>query len=132
MTKSLADVSNFVQNKETKHPDLYNPTLPENNPDYGLEIKATKQINKGGESHNPGHGWFLVVVYKVINKQTHIIQVEVAQLELDDWVVHERGEHSNRTRTAITKPEGTLKLRGNSVYLHPEHVPMMSRRPSNT
>jgi transcriptional regulator with XRE-family HTH domain len=131
MTKSLADVSDFVQNKETKHPDLYNPTLPETHPDYGLEIKATKQVNKGGESHNPGHGWFLVVVYKIINKQTHIIQVEVARLEFDDWVIHERGKNSNRTRTAITKPEGTLKFRENSVYLHPEHVPVISRRPSN-
>lgn len=128
MTKSLADVSDFVQNKETKHPDLYNPSLRADDPDYGLEIKATKKPNKGAESHNPGHGWFLIVVYKVIKKQTHIIQVEIAQLHYDDWKIDERRENSNRTRTARTRENATQKLRENSVYLHPEHVTILSPR----
>jgi transcriptional regulator with XRE-family HTH domain len=119
VTKAIAETSDLVQNKDTKHPDLYNPNLRPTDSDWGLEMKATNQIGKGAESHNPGKGWFMVVIYQIVEGQTHIVQVEVAQLEENDWVVHERGEESRRTRTAVTLLHATNKLRKNSVYLEP-------------
>lgn len=122
VTKAIAETSGFVQNKDTAHPDLYNPDLDKDDPDWGLEMKATHHIGKGGESHNPGKGWFMVVIYKVIDGQTHIVQVEVASLRLEDWTVNERREDSKRTRTAVTIESATQRLRENSVYLDPQHV----------
>lgn len=128
VTKAIAEASGFMQNKDTAHPDLFDPSLPRTDPDWGLEMKATNQAGKGGESHNPGQGWFMVVVYKMIDSQTQIIQVEVAQLRYEDWSIHERSPDSNRTRTAVTKPDATRRLRENSVYLDPGHVPTRIRQ----
>jgi DNA-binding XRE family transcriptional regulator len=122
VTKSIAQTSDFLQNKDTKHPDLFNPHLDRNHPDWGLEMKASNQIAKGGESHNPGKGWFMVVIYQIVEGQTHIVQVEVARLAKEDWTVHERAENSNRTRTAVTVLEATNKLRRNSVYVDPSYL----------
>jgi transcriptional regulator with XRE-family HTH domain len=122
VTKAIAEVSDFVQNKDTNHPDLYNPHLHQNHPDWGLEMKATHQIAKGGESHNPGKGWFMVVIYQSIDGQTRIVQVEIAYLIKEEWKIHDRAEHSSRTRTAITLPAATKKLRENSVYLDPQYA----------
>jgi hypothetical protein len=91
-------------------------------------MKATNQPGKGAESHNPGKGWFMVVVYKVVAGQTHIIQVEAAPLAMGDWIVHERAPESNRTRTAVTNADATRRLRENSVYLDPNHVPVRIRQ----
>jgi transcriptional regulator with XRE-family HTH domain len=128
VTKSIAEASNFVLNKDTAHPDLYNPELDESDPDWGLELKATHRAGKGGESHNTGQGWFMVVVYKVIDGQIHIIQVEVSLLTHKDWTIHERAEHSNRTRTAVTLASATQRLRENSVYMDPHHMPSSIKR----
>lgn len=117
VTKAIAEASDFVQNKDTAHPDLYNPTLDPIHQDWGLEMKATNQIGKGGESHNPGQGWFMVVVYQLVDGQTSIVQVETTYLRRDEWTIHERGEHSQRTRTAVTLQSATQRLRENSVYL---------------
>jgi len=127
VTMSLAEVSDFEQNKHTKHPDLFNPSKDPTDPDWPLEIKASNKPNKGGESHNPGHAWFLIANYKVINGQTHIIQVEVAHLVESDWKIHERKVGSNRTRTAITVPQATKRLRENSAYRDPGHVPVIPK-----
>src|SRR5260370_39203594 len=80
-------------------------------------MKATYRIGKGGESHNPGGGWFMIVIYQIIDGQTHIVQVEVAHLKKEDWIIHDRAEHSSRTRTAVTREHATKMLRENSVYL---------------
>ncbi len=128
VTMSLAEVSDFEQNKHTDYPDLFNPKKDHASPDWPLEIKASNKPNKGGESHNPGRAWYLIANYKVINGQTHIVQVEVARLVEADWVIHERNEGSNRTRTAITVPEATERLRVNSVYRDPGHVPPIPKR----
>ncbi len=117
VTKAIAETSDLVQNKDTSHPDLYNPNLDHNDPDWGLEMKATYRIGKGGESHNPGGGWFMIVIYQIIDGQTHIVQVEVAHLKKEDWIIHDRAEHSSRTRTAVTREHATKMLRENSVYL---------------
>jgi transcriptional regulator with XRE-family HTH domain len=122
VTKAIAETSDLVQNKDTAHPDLYNPTLDRLDPDWGLEMKTTHRIGKGGESHNPGKGWFMIVVYRIIEAQTHIIQVEVAQLEKEDWTIHDRAENSSRTRTAVTLEHATRKLRRNSVYLDDRYI----------
>jgi transcriptional regulator with XRE-family HTH domain len=122
VTKAIAQVSDFIQNKDTDHPDLFNPNLDRNHPDWGLEMKASNQIAKGGESHNPGKGWFMIVIYQIVEGQTHIVQVEVAQLEKEDWTVHERSKNSNRTRTAVTLIDATNKLRRNSVYIDPGYL----------
>ncbi|HEU5376537.1 MAG TPA: hypothetical protein VFV38_13935 [Ktedonobacteraceae bacterium] len=117
VTKAIAETSGFIQNKDTNHPDLYNPNLDRNDTDWGLEMKASNRIGKGGESHNPGKGWFMIVIYQIVDGQTYIVQVEVARLEKEDWVIHDRGENSNRTRTAVTLEHATRRLRKNSVYL---------------
>lgn len=117
VTKAIAETSDFEQYKDTAHPDLYNPNLDRSHHDWGLEMKATNRIGKGAESHNPGKGWFMIVVYSIVDGQTFITQVEVAQLEKEDWVIHDRAENSSRTRTAITREHATRKLRENSVYL---------------
>ncbi len=91
-------------------------------PDWGLEMKASNQIAKGGESHNPGRGWFMIVIYQIVEGQTYIVQVEVARLETEDWTVHERSKDSNRTRTAVTIADATNKLRRNSVYVEPSYL----------
>ncbi len=122
VTKAIAETSDLAQNKDTKHPDLYNPNLLSSDPDWGLEMKATNQIGKGAESHNPGKGWFMVIIYQIVEGQTHIVQVEAAQLEEHDWIVHERAEKSKRTRTAVTLLHATNKLRKNSVYLEPRYL----------
>lgn len=132
VTKAIAEASAFVQNKNTAHPDLYNPTLPVADPDWGLEMKATHQVGKGGESHNPGQGWFMIVVYKVVESQTRIVQVEVARPRSADWTIHERGEASKRTRTAVTNAAATRRLRENSVYLDTNHVSPRIRRIKET
>lgn len=123
VTKAIAEVSSFVQNKDTKYPDLFNPELGGEEPDWGLEIKATNRVAKGGESHNPGRGWFMVVVYQVVGGQTIIVQVETCLLELGDWVIHERKGGSERTRTAQTVKSATQRLRRSSVYLDPAYAP---------
>jgi transcriptional regulator with XRE-family HTH domain len=122
VTKAIAQTSDFIQNKDTKHPDLFNPNLDRNHPDWGLEMKTSNQVAKGGESHNAGKGWFMIVIYQIVEGQTHIIQVEVARLEREDWIVHERAEDSNRTRTAVTILAATNKLRRNSVYVDPKYL----------
>lgn len=122
VTKAIALASDFVQNKDTSHPDLFNPNLDRNHPDWGLEMKTSNQIAKGGESHNPGQGWFMIVIYQIVEGQTYIVQVEVARLEREDWTVHERAKESNRTRTAVTLIDATNKLRRNSVYVDPHYL----------
>ncbi len=122
VTKSIAETSDFVQNNDTRHPDLLNSNLPTEHPDRGLEMKATNNPSKGAESHNPGHGWFMVVAYRIIDAQTHIVRVMATELTDDDWKIDERNEGSNRTRTARTRADATRRLRACSVYLHPEHV----------
>ncbi len=128
VTKAIAQASDFVQNKDTDHPDLFNPNLDRNHPDWGLEMKASNQIAKGGESHNPGKGWFIIVVYQIVEGQTYIVQVEVAQLKAEDWTVHERAQDSNRTRTAVTIADATNKLRRNSVYVDPNYLTPVLKR----
>jgi hypothetical protein len=64
----------------------------------------------------------MVVVYQIIDEQTHIVQVETAYLTKEEWTIHERGEYSNRTRTAVTTASATQKLRENSVYLDPKYA----------
>jgi transcriptional regulator with XRE-family HTH domain len=122
VTKAIAECSAFVQHTDTAHPDLYNPSLPTTHPDWGLEMKAGNEPGKGAESHNPGHGWFMIVIYAVREAQTHIVQVEAARLEDSDWTIHERAETSKRTRTAITRSPATKRLRANSAYMHPEYL----------
>ena len=64
----------------------------------------------------------MVVVYQIIDEQTHIVQVETVYLTKEEWTIHERGEYSNRTRTAVTTASATQKLRENSVYLDPKYA----------
>lgn len=105
-TEAIADSSDFVQYKDTEKPDLYNPAFQKGDRNWGLEIKASNRANKGGESHNPTEGWLMIANYQIVNSKTIIVQVEVAYLVNADWTVHERRPDSERTRTAVTKPEG--------------------------
>ena len=70
----------------------------------------------------------MIVVYKVIEHQTHMVQVEIAHLSRAEWVIHERGRLTKRSRTAVTIASATERLRENSVYLDPRYVPASIRR----
>jgi len=120
--RSLADTSRLVRNQTAAHPALYDPELDPTDPAWGMDIIATQQIGKGGESTAPRHGWLMVVVYRIIDVQTHIVQVELALLKRSEWSVHVRGPGQKSFRTAVTIASATQRLRENSVYLDPEYV----------
>ena len=117
VVEAIAEASNFTFNQDMPHPDLYHPDLDPTDPDWALEISATQHVGKGGEMTAPHQGWLMIVVYKVIEHQTHIIQVEIAHLSRTEWVIHQRGRLAKRSRTAVTIASATERLRENSVYL---------------
>ncbi|MEG0025247.1 MAG: helix-turn-helix transcriptional regulator [Akkermansia sp.] len=120
----------------------------------GLEIKATINYGKGGESHNGHSGWHLVACYGLdeINGDIEFIHVMIAYLNghnghLPDWKYVGSQENtitgSRRTETYNTTLEGTSKLRYGTVVLsdkkrasfftqrwrYSEHIPRPSYTP---
>jgi transcriptional regulator with XRE-family HTH domain len=116
----------FKHNHDQRYPDLVCEVTHE-----GLEVKATIQIGKGGESHNGHSGWHTVICFDRTDFGIQFSHVMFAMLkghqELDaDWkyvgsrVNAETG--SRRTETYNTTGAGTTKLRDGSVYLDPSRI----------
>lgn len=111
----------FKRNHDQHYPDLICDVTRE-----GLEVKATIQVGKGGESHNGHGGWHAVVCFERTDIGIQFIHVMFAVLqghqELDaDWkYVGSRVNEttgSRRTETYNTNGYGTTKLRDGSAYL---------------
>ncbi len=128
---ALNDQSLYKHNHHQRYPDLINQSA-NNGKGEGLEVKATVNVTKGGESHNGHSGWHTIVCYE-INEQWDIDFTLVMFADLNghqtaepDWeyvkstVNVETG--SQRTETYITNLFGKTKLRDGSVYLDPTKV----------
>jgi transcriptional regulator with XRE-family HTH domain len=128
---ALNDNSPYKHNHDQRYPDLINKGAHHGKGE-GLEVKATINIGKGGESHNGHSGWHTVTCYE-LDEQGDIRFVHVMFAKLNghqhtqpDWkylgskVNEDTG--SRRTETYITTLEGTTKLRDGSIYLDPSKV----------
>ncbi len=126
LTKAIHEHSPYKDNSEQKYPDLI--CRHDSGEIIGLEVKTTKNVGKGGESHNGHSGWHLLSCYEFYSSEHNIrfIHIMCAYLnshksEAPDWkylgsrVNAETG--SQRTETYITNLYGTTKLRDGSVYL---------------
>ncbi|MCL2345585.1 MAG: helix-turn-helix domain-containing protein [Desulfobulbus sp.] len=118
--------TSFKHNHHQKYPDLICSSTK-----TGLEVKATIQIGKGGESHNGHSGWHTVVCFEVTDTGIEFLHVMFAVLNghnanNPDWkyvgskVNEETG--SRRTETYHTNLRGTTKLRDGSAFLNYEKV----------
>lgn len=116
----------FTHNHHQKYPDLICSST-----ETGLEVKATVQIGKGGESHNGHSGWHTVVCFEITDTGIEFLHVMFAVLTgqntMDpDWkyvgskVNEETG--SRRTETYNTNLRGTTKLRDGSAFLNHEKI----------
>ncbi len=111
----------FKRNHDQRYPDLICDLTGE-----GLEVKATTQIGKGGESHNGHGGWHAVICFQRSEAGIEFIHVMFAMLQGHrapdaDWRyigsrVNETSG-SRRTETYHTNGYGTTKLRDGSAYL---------------
>ncbi len=125
-SKALNDNSPYKDNHDQRYPDLINKGAHKGKGE-GLEVKATINIGKGGESHNGHSGWHTISCYEIdAQGDVRFIHVMFAELnghqEKDpDWsylgskVNSTTG--SRRTETYVTNLCGTTKLRDGSVYL---------------
>lgn len=116
----------FKHNHHQRYPDLICEETG-----TGLEVKATTQIGKGGESHNGHDGWHTVICFERTGSGiqfTHIMFAVLCghQAGDPDWkyvgsrVNQETG--SRRTETYNTTAVGTTKLRDGSVFLDPGKI----------
>lgn len=120
-TDAMDQCTTFKHNHDQRYPDLICQTTK-----IGLEVKATIQIGKGGESHNGHSGWHTVVCFERTNTGIEFIHVMFAELKGHqkrdaDWkyvgskVNEDTG--SRRTETYNTTGAGTTKLRDGSAFL---------------
>jgi transcriptional regulator with XRE-family HTH domain len=128
---AINDNSPYKHNHDQRYPDLINKSAHRGKGE-GLEVKATINVGKGGESHNGHSGWHTVACYE-LDKQGDIRFIHIMFAMLNghqhsspDWkylgskVNEDTG--SRRTETYITTLEGTTKLRDGSIYLDPSKV----------
>jgi len=129
---SLSDFSCFKHNSHQKYPDLICPSKGSAK-EEGLEVKATTQVGKGGESHNGHSGWHLIACYKITPETGNILFIHVMLANLNshthefpdgNYVVSKVNEAtgSRRTETYNTNVFGTAKLRDGSVYLDTDEI----------
>lgn len=122
--------SPYKHNHDQRYPDLVNKTGDSGN-GVGLEVKATINVGKGGESHNGHSGWHTVICYEITDSGIEFIHVMVAVLnghnDIDpDWQYPGSRENSEtgsrRTESYTTVLKGTTKLRDGTVFLDPGKV----------
>lgn len=122
--------SPYKHNHDQRYPDLINKAAKDGY-GVGLEVKATINVGKGGESHNGHSGWHTVVCYEITDAGIQFIHVMFAVLnghmEQDpDWQYLGSRENSEtgsrRTETYTTVLKGTTKLRDGTVFLDPNKV----------
>lgn len=118
--------TSFKHNHHQKYPDLICSST-----NIGLEVKATIQVGKGGESHNGHSGWHTVVCFEITESGIEFLHVMFAVLNGHntndpDWkyvgskVNEETG--SRRTETYNTNLKGLTKLRDGSAFLNCEKI----------
>jgi transcriptional regulator with XRE-family HTH domain len=130
---ALNDHSPYRHNSHQAYPDLLNPAAKERGKPVGLEVKATIQIGKGGESHNGHSGWHLIACFKLDAATGNVRFIHLMFAVLNghdqadpDWtyvgskVNADTG--SRRTETYNTTLTGTTKLRDGTVFLDPSAV----------
>lgn len=129
LSNSFDQCTPYKHNDHQRYPDLISRRYNE-----GLEVKATMNIGKGGESHNGHEGWHVIACYNfLVDDDTgcptgdiQFVHVMFGCLnsyrhEYPDWkylgsaVNEETG--SRRTETYNTTMSGTTKLRDGSIYL---------------
>lgn len=129
LCNSLHRCSPYKHYSAQKHPDLmcFDRAGGELG---GLEVKATTQLGKGGESHNGHSGWHLIAHF---TREAATGGICFRHLMIADLIGHTRPESdwkylgskvkedtgSQRTETYSTTAAGTAKLRHGSVFLDP-------------
>lgn len=122
--------SPYKHDHDQRYPDLVNKAANDGC-GVGLEVKATINVGKGGESHNGHSGWHTIVCYEITETGIQFIHVMFAVLnghmEQDpDWQYLGSRENSEtgsrRTETYTTVLKGTTKLRDGTVFLDPNKV----------
>ena len=125
-TDAMDQCTTFKHNHDQRYPDLICGKSG-----AGLEVKATIQIGKGGESHNGHSGWHTIICFKPTDSGIEFIHVMFASLnghleKNPDWkyvgskVSQDTG--SRRTETYNTSGTGTTKLRDGSVFLDASRI----------
>jgi transcriptional regulator with XRE-family HTH domain len=129
LCNSMSEFTKFKHNRHDRYPDLISTYQGGS---VGLEVKATVQIGKGGESHNAHDGWHLIACFELDGPTGNVVFIHVMMANLHgimhadpDWTyvgseVNERG--SRRTETYNTTLKGATKLRHGSVYLNTEKI----------
>lgn len=123
----------FKHNHDQRYPDLICEQTG-----MGLEVKATMQVGKGGESHNGHSGWHTIICFDRTAIGIEFLHVMFAELRghresNPDWkyvgsrVNQDTG--SRRTETYNTTGAGTTKLRDGSAYLVPSRIDYSRWRP---
>ena len=126
----------YKHNHDQRYPDLVHDS-------WGLEIKTTIQVGKGGESHNGHSGWHLVACFKVDPDSGDILFIHAMFANLighthpdSDWKYVgskvDSASGSQRTETYNTTGIGTTKLRDGSAYLDPDAISYKRWRPQHT
>lgn len=132
-TDAMSQCTVFKHNHDQRYPDLICEKTK-----IGLEVKATVQIGKGGESHNGHSGWHTVICFDRTDTGIQFNHVMFAKLKGHqeagaDWkyvgsrVNEDTG--SRRTETYNTTGVGTTKLRDGSAYLVPDRINYSRWRP---
>ena len=125
-TDAMDQCTAFKHNHHQRYPDLICNTTRE-----GLEVKATIQVGKGGESHNGHSGWHTIICFERTQGGIEFIHIMFASLNGHrernaDWkyvgsrVNQDTG--SRRTETYNTTGAGTTKLRDGSAFLNPSRI----------
>lgn len=127
LTDSFSTLTPYKHHHGQKYPDLVCAD-EQGKTVAGLEVKATIQVGKGGESHNGHSGWHVVACFRIDEQSGDILFIHVMFADLighggrnADWkyigskVNKKTG--SQRTETYNTTPSGTAKLRHGTVYL---------------
>jgi transcriptional regulator with XRE-family HTH domain len=130
-SNAVDEFSPYKHNHDQKYPDLIYKK-GNSGAGVGLEVKATINIGKGGESHNGHSGWHVIACYNFVeNGDIQFAHIMFAKLNghqdpSPDWsyvgskVNSDTG--SRRTETYITTLTGTTKLRDGSVYMDSNKV----------
>jgi len=129
---AFSQLTPFKHNSHQRYPDLIAED-PATKQQVGVEVKATIQIGKGGESHNGHGGWHVVACFQIDenNGAVEFIHIMMAILNghaepNSDWTYIGSKENaatgSRRTETYNTNATGTTKLRDGSVYLDGDKV----------
>ncbi len=125
-TDAMDQCTDFKHNHAQRYPDLMCGATQE-----GLEVKATIQIGKGGESHNGHSGWHTVICFEKTAVGIEFIHVMFAFLKghqeaESDWKYLgskiNKDTGSQRTETYNTTGVGRTKLRDGSVFINPAKV----------